>query len=169
MIPMKKNKGITMISLVLTVIMLIILSSVTIQVGVQSYNEVKIQNFISKLKVIQTKVDNIAEEKEEITDDRFRKLAQITEEEKQNFEEIIQNLSNDDTFSWSDEDAVIENYYYFTPKDLEEQLHLKDQDMTVIINFKTRNVITKKGLKLDGKTYYRQYDLNEYGGEQLVK
>ncbi len=166
---MKKNKGITMISLVLTVIMLIILSSVTIQVGVQSYNEVKIQNFISKLKVIQTKVDNIAEEKEEITDDRFRKLAQITEEEKQNFEEIIQNLSNDDTFSWSDEDAVIENYYYFTPKDLEEQLHLKDQDMTVIINFKTRNVITKKGLKLDGKTYYRQYDLNEYGGEQLVK
>ena len=160
---MKKNNGITMISLVITIILLLLISSVTIQVGVRSYNEVKIQNFVSKLKVIQAKVDNMVEGN--VDKEGFTSLKESPD--KEIFEAIIKNPSqyniND---SWEKgEDDQIENYYYFTPENLEEKLGLKDQDMTVIINFETRNVISKKPLKIDGKNYYRQYDLEV--GEKL--
>lgn len=78
-------------------------------------------------------------------------------------EEYNINTSN----SWNSElDGNIQNYYYFTPEELDKKLDLKDQELTVIINFKTRNVISKKGVNEDGKPYYRQYDL-QTGGEEL--
>ena len=76
-----------------------------------------------------------------------------------------QNYNIDTSNSWDNElDADSNNYYYFSPKDL-EKIGLKNQDMTVVINFKTRNVIAKKGVEKEGKTYYRQYDLA--GGDIL--
>ena len=39
-------------------------------------------------------------------------------------------------------------------------------NIIVIINFKTRNVIAEKGIKIDGINYYRQYDIDS--GENLI-
>lgn len=156
---MKKNNGITMISLVITIILLLIISSVTVKVSYEAYEGIKIQNFISKLKVIQAKVDNMAEETN-INNSNFQS---IPEGEVTEFKAIINECSGNEF--WESGDNNLENYNYFTPSNLEAQLGLKDQDLTVIINFKTRNVISKKPLKIDGKNYYRQYDLN--AGEQL--
>ena len=168
---MRKNKGVTLVALVVVIIILIIISSVTLQVGVRVYNEVKLENFIGKLKVIQSKVDNIAEETEDVTWYGFTPLmtAQTTApDDYQVFMSIITNPSQyniADGVSWnSASDGVVEKYYYFNPKDL-EKLGLKNQDMTVAINFETRNVITKNALKIDGEIYHRQYDV--VGGDSL--
>ena len=170
---MKKNKGITLISLVIVILNLFILSSVTIQVGIRVYNEAKVENYISKLKVIQAKVDNLAEETDDVSSYGFLKLRDaqsIDPEGFQRFNSIIQDPNKyniQEGTSWnSDLDALIDNYYYFSPKDLEEKLGLKNQDMTVAINFKTRNVIAKSSLKIDDKFYHRQYDIER--GSQLV-
>ena len=51
--------------------------------------------------------------------------------------------------------------YFNSGKDLED-LGLVGQDMTVIVNFDTRNIIAKKGIKDEGKMYYRpQNNKNE--------
>lgn len=169
---MKKNNGITLISLVVTIVILLLISTVTINVGMDSYNLIAVENFTSKLKIIQAKVDNIAEENEDINNYGFTKLSDISGTDQQTynlFYDIITNPTNyniNTDESWDDEsDGNIENYYYFTQDDL-EKIGLKNQEISVIINFETRNVIAKKGVKKDDKTYYRQYDLS--GGDKLI-
>lgn len=76
---MKKNDGITMLSLVLTVVILIMISSITVRVGLQSYNGVKIQNYISQLKVIQSKVDKVAENISDVDFNQFKRLSSMEE------------------------------------------------------------------------------------------
>lgn len=159
MMQMKKDTGVTLISLAVTIILLILISSVTIRASIQAYDQVKVQNFISTLKVIQAKVDNLAEETNSIENYEFVPLSNIQNTETYAiFIDMIQNPENYNMISWTDSDKVIEDYYYFTPNDL-EKLGLKQQKIAVVINFKTRNVIAQKGIKVDGKEYYRQYDL----------
>ena len=171
---MKKNKGVTLISLVITVIILFILSSISIQVSTGVYNVIKVQNYIAKMKVIQSGVDNFVQEYSENVDTvlaskGFSKL----EADDENFQDFIEDneidveyLNIDTTDSWNNEiDSNPENYYYFSAKNLEECFGLKAQNLDVIINFKTRNVISIKGVKQGDNTYYRQYDLK--GGDQL--
>lgn len=160
---MKKNRGVTLISLAVTIIMLILISSVTMRVSIQAYEQVKVQNFMSTLKVIQAKVDNLAEETNSIESYEFVPLSNIKNIDNETydiFECIIRNPEshNINQTQWSELDNAIENYYYFTPNDL-EKLGLKEQKIAVVINFKTRNVIAQKGIKVDGKEYFRQYDL----------
>lgn len=170
---MKKNKGITLISLVIVILILFILSSVTIQVGIRVYNEAKVENYVSRLKVIQAKVDNLAEETKDVSSYGFLKLTDAQSIDPEGFQRFISIIQDPNKYnilegtSWkNDVDGVIENYYYFSPQDLEEKLGLKNQDMTVAINFKTRNVIAKSSLKIDDKFYHRQYDIER--GSQLV-
>lgn len=166
---MKKNNGITMISLMVTIVILMIISSITINLSLDAYHMVKVQDFIAKMSVIQGKVDQIAEETNDVSQNGFRKLSTLGESDNNLFLKILQdpteyniNISK----SWNNElDTNPDNYYYFTPNDLDTKLGLKDQDMSVIINFKTRNVISGKGVKINKKIYFRQYDLE--GGDTL--
>ncbi len=168
---MKKNSGITLVSLVITVIILALISSITVRVSTRAYEQIKIQNFISQLKVIQSKVDQVAEQG--VNSNEFMPLSDVqnVDEETYNlFTNLIANPEeyNVDLTSWTESDNEIEQYYYLDSNHL-QKLGLKDQEMTVAINFKTRNVISKKAVKIDGKEYYRQYDLREYGGDQLIE
>lgn len=151
--------GITMISLVTTILLLLLLSSVTMNIGIETYNQTKIRNFVSKMKVIQSKVDIIAEKNDETMYEKFTTLSSIKEQNKDEYE-IFEELVISNEENWE------EHYYYFTPKELEEQLGLKDQDLTVIINFENREVISKNGVKKDGIKYHSQYEL--IGGDTVL-
>lgn len=168
-----KNKGITLISLVIVILILFILSSVTIQVGIRVYNEAKVENYVSRLKVIQAKVDNLAEETDDVSSYGFMKLTEAQSIDPDGFQIFISIIQDPNKYniqegkSWNgDLDSDPKNYYYFSPKDLEEKLGLQNQDMTVAINFKTRNVIAKSSLNIDNKFYHRQYDIVR--GSQLL-
>lgn len=160
---MKNNKGVSLISLVVAVIILLLLSSVTITSNREAHSVIRLQSFISKMKIIQAKVDEIAENENYIFPDELKMTD--TNEYYSDFQNVINILKEDESkSSWvtspeevSDED--ITNYYCFTPENLEEKLGIKHVDVTVIINFKTRNVIAKDGVTVDGKKYYRQYDV----------
>lgn len=169
---MNKNNGITLTSLVITIVILLLISTITINVGMGAYNVAKEQNFISQLKLIQSKVDNFVEETEDFERYQFTKLSEISSLDSEAYElfgDIIsdpQAYNIDINHSWNNElDGDIENYYYFKNDDL-EKIGLKDQEITVAINFKTRNVIAQKGILVDKEKYYRQYDLK--GGDQLI-
>lgn len=171
-IRVKNNKGITLMSLVITIVILLLISTVTIDVGIGAYSLTKEQNFISQLKLVQSKVDNFVEETQDFDNGRFTKLSEIENSDSEAYKLFQTIISNPEEYninvnkSWNDElDGNVENYYYFKDNDL-EKIGLKDQEITVVINFKTRNVIAQKGIMVDNKKYYRQYDLQ--GGDQLI-
>lgn len=168
---MKKKDGITMIALVVTVMIMLLISSVAINVSLEVYNQAKLQNFMSQLKVIQSKVDNLAESGEDVSSYGvpLRELP-VESEAYQIFQKIITNPTqyNINMESWNEAlDGTMQNYYYLNEENL-KVLGLKNQTMSVVINFQTRNVIAQKSIKIEGKEYYRQYDLRDYGGDQLV-
>lgn len=158
---MKKDKGISLISLVVTVFILLLLASTIIISTRDSYSVIKVQNFMSKLKIIQAKVDNLAENENYYPPQRLRLSDSNTHYTK--FSKIFTNLKLEGNLS---DEENLNDYYCFEPSDLETELGLKDVNMTVIINFKTRNVIAEKGITLDGVTYYREYDFES--GEQII-
>ena len=54
---MKKNNGITLITLVITIIILTIIGSITVYEGVQSIEEAKVQKCITNMLSIKSKVN----------------------------------------------------------------------------------------------------------------
>lgn len=158
---MKNSKGVTLITLAVTIFILLLLSSTLILSSRGTYSIIKLQNFISKMKIIQAKVDELSESDSYIPPNIFK----INESNinYNGFLRIFNELKNQGKLPNDDE---LNNYYCFEPNDLKNELGIKDVNITVIINFNTRNVIALKGVTMDGVTYYRQYDIDS--GEILI-
>ena len=146
---MKNEKGVTMVSLVVTIILMVILASVTTYSGIESYKDMKKENYIAQLKVIQEKVNLIAEEYQnwegKSSDTNINNylgtgveghsglgFSKITDGET-TLIKLIEEASDSK-----------ENYYYFSTDNIKDQLGLKGFEksgMSVAVNFGTRNVI----------------------------
>ena len=155
-------QGITIIALVITVIMLLILASVATYTGIESYDKAEQIKFVSQMKLIQAKVD------EKVQEDGFNPDsidgAKLTDEQKQIV--ITAATNNGEISSPSDEDYEI-YIKYLTKEQLSTQLSLDNIDEGIIINFKTREVISTVGFEYGGTTYYTQYKLPK--GEKLTQ
>lgn len=165
----KKESGITILALVITVVIMLILVSAGIHYGTNSISEVKLQNFSYELQQIQGRVDSISE-KMGMENNSFYVVSngQTMGQNIRASNEAVDRLyklkgidyknaltSNKDLYP-----TVYDSIYrYFTAKDLESQLDIKNAKLDVIINFKTREVISVKGQTHEEKTYYRLEDL----------
>ena len=154
------QKGITIIALVITVIMLLILASVATYTGIESYDKAEQIKFVSQMKLIQTKVD------EKVQEDGFTLEGYgtiLTDEQKQTINNAV---ANGEILSPTEDDYI--NYVrYFSKEQLSTQLSLDNIDEGIIINFKTREVISTVGFEYGGTTYYTQYKLPK--GEKLTQ
>ena len=59
---MEKNKGITLITLIMTVIILLIIAGLSINYGINTYKSSKVMKFETYMKILQKKVDIMIEE-----------------------------------------------------------------------------------------------------------
>ena len=75
---MKRNRGVSLISLVVAVIILILLTGVAISSNKEAYSIIKMQDFISKMKIIQAKVDEVAENENFVPPEEL-KMADVNE------------------------------------------------------------------------------------------
>ena len=99
---LKQNKGITMISLVVTVIVLMILASITTYSGVSTAKESRYYNAVHQMKIIQSEVNNWYEDKKNGDETKWNKGVLVSESGKE--EECIKaynqartnNLTNSD-------------------------------------------------------------------------
>lgn len=70
---LKENSGITMISLVVTVIVLMILASISTYSGLKTAKDAKYYNAINQMKVMQAQVNNWYEEKKDGNEEFWNK------------------------------------------------------------------------------------------------
>lgn len=163
---MKNENGVTMVSLVVTIILMVILASVTTYSGIESYKDMKKENYIAQLKVIQEKVNLIADEYQnwegKSSDTNINNylgtgvegysglgFSKITDGET-TLIKLIEEASDSK-----------ENYYYFSTDNIKNQLGIKGFEksgMSVAVNFGSRNVIEKKGIKQDNVEYHSLKD-----------
>lgn len=150
-IKLKKQTGITLISLVITIIVMIIIAGVATTAGLSSIENAKKTSLITELEMIQEKVNTICEKrklnKEDITyyDSLGKDISSVDEEKLNVLLDGIEQIG----------------YRYFSKEDL-KQLELDNMTQDVIINYDTRDVASISGITIDGETYYRLSDIPDY-------
>ena len=170
---MKDQKGITLISLVMTIILIMILASVGTYTGLETYENMRVEAFVAKMKTVQEAVDKFCDTYtvSEIIDEtnHFGVPASSAPSDAQ---AVLNSVTKEGMssslkswFSSAGDDSAI-NYRYFSTDDIAKILGIKDFDTAIFFNPKTRNVVAVEGVKYDGKMYYRQYDLT--GGQTLT-
>ncbi len=85
----KSQKGITIIALVLTIIILLILASVATYTGIESYDRAEQIKFVSQMQLIQTKVDEVVQKND------FASLGDALNDEQKN---IVNSAVNSDEY-----------------------------------------------------------------------
>lgn len=145
--PIKENRGITLISVVITVIVIIIIASIATYSGISAIQSNKFTEYKTELEIMQTQVNYLGEayiraEKNgegESFLNRYGKELTNSEEEKKAFEAA----GVTDTTG----------YKYFDKETLEE-LSLDGMKYEFLVNIKERKVIGIKGFEYGGTKYH---------------
>lgn len=148
----RKSKGITLVSLVITIILLLIISGVSITGALRGHEEAKEASQISELNMIQ---HSILEKytKSQLTKEELPG----TEIDKDKVEKIIEDINNE-----SGEEIELKGTMYkqLSKNDL-EKLGITKEDDTFIVNYKTGEVINVSKKVTKSKKALYTYSKNE--------
>lgn len=177
---MRSNKGITLISLISSLLLLLILAATTIATSMNAYNQMKFEGEKAELEEVQKLVDEIAADyqtylneqgiaKEYI--DYFRDRYNATD-----FSDKLLSNHLTDVKTLSDKYVVIQNSisnssktaFYFTTDDLVKYFNLKGIG-SVVVDFSTRSVYSVEGIKdSDDKTKI-YYTPSDWGANSVIQ
>lgn len=152
---LSSNKGITLIMLVVTIIVLSILTGVAVNVGYTSYKDMQITAYVAKMNMVQARV-NVINQKILEGDTSYNnigtELSSLTDSQQEKISEILGETSTDG-FKYYDETAL-------------KELGVEKIDEAVIINLNTKMIYSVLGINYKGAIYYNQYNLPN--GTQIV-
>lgn len=149
----KNSKGITLVSLVITIIILMIITSVTIYTGSNVIKQVTLQNVNTDMMLIRAKVKTMEEQA------KFNK-------DNSNYKgtPLINVLDNKKIDKLVDEGIVedITKYYLLSKDDL-NSMGLEKVDIAdgYLVNYETEEIIYVRGLEKDDNTYYKLSDIKD--------
>ncbi len=153
---MKNQKGITLITLVITIVILIIITGVVTYNGLESVNTSQKTAFISELEMIQAKVNVIYEERKASSEkiEYYNSIGQdISSLEDTRVNEALGQTSKD-------------GFRFFNQEDL-KKLDLDNINQEVLINYDTREIVSLNGFEIDGVKYYKLKDIPNYTGHNI--
>ena len=153
---MKKQKGITLVSLIIIVEVLLILASVSVKFGTESMDVTRLKGFYLELEIVQKRVDEIFVKNETYSvkneDGTETKVeiknagADLTDKQKKDLqEEILQPEGID---------LDPNSFRYFTIADIEKYLDITDINYNLFINFEERKIIAEQGINIAGVNYH---------------
>lgn len=148
---MKKESGITLVALVLTIVVLIIIGTISIRSGTESIDNTRLKGFYMQLEIVQKRVDDIATTNETYIDSEGNTIylkeqgSVLTEEQTTSLNSILEaeNIT-----------AQTDDFKYFTVQDLKEKFDLTEIEYNVFVNFEKRIVIAENGIQIGDKMYY---------------
>lgn len=168
----KSERGITILVLIISIAIMLILVGTGIRYGGESLEDIRLQNFSYELQQIQGRVDSFHEKMKTISDiDYINFNGQEMGINVTSSTKAVETLKrfgiNYDIVSEQDKNLYYEGngvdtyYRYFSKANLEKQLDIKNAKINVIINFKTREVISVEPQIYKENKYYRLQDLKQ--------
>lgn len=150
---MKNQKGITLISLVVTIVIMAIITGVVSYSGLQSINDTKRMTFISELEMIQAKINVIYEKIKSNENDAkyYNNLG------------IDCSMMEDEKITTALGETSKEGFRYFSTSDL-RAIGLDNINQQVLVNYNTREVVSITGIEIEGVMYYKLKDIPNYTG-----
>lgn len=148
---MKNQRGITLVTLVIIIIVMSIIVGVVTYSGFESIKSARITTFIAELEMIQAKV-NVIHEKTKTSD-----------KEKEYYNNLGKDITtvNEDILLQILGESSKDGFRYYSKSDL-EKLDLDNINQDVIINYDTCEVISITGIEIDGIKYYNLENIPNY-------
>lgn len=150
----KENKGITLITLAIAVIVLLILASITTYYGIDTIKSSKLTKYKTELEMVQAQVD-VLYEKYKDTIDGVEIGKTITASDEEDAKKALKTIGVNS----------LEGYKIFD-KEVLQKLGVEGIDNKFLVNIKEREVLTLKPHKYEGKEYY---NLAQIVGERKIK
>ena len=151
---MKKDSGVTLVSLAITIIIIGILTSVVVYTGASAIERSHVSRFTADMKIVQSHVNSIYEEIK-LGDISYystgRALDTLTTATKTQVDIALAAEGITETAKT--------DYRYFNESDL-NMIGIEEIEREVLINFKTRHVMSVYPVEKDGELYYSQEALD---------
>lgn len=148
---MKNEKGITLVALGITIIVLSILAAVSISTGKKTIEENKVIAFINELKIVQSEV-NIIVEKQKMGNTSYDSIGtKISDLDTGTLAKLTSGC-----FKGKTAEEMAE-FKYYKVSDL-KRMGIDNVEQEVVINLKTREVLSVEGIKDSGKMCYKLGD-----------
>lgn len=144
---MKNKKGITLVSLIITIVVLLILASIATYSGISVIKSSRLTAFTTELKIMQTQVNALYETKKE-------EAKGYGEDISGNHQaiEILQELKKKDP-QFANIEEEIAGYKYWD-KSWIERLGIEGIEQTFLINIEKRSVVSYGGFEEEGQIVY---------------
>ncbi len=155
---LKEQKGITIIALIITIVVILILASFGTYVAMDTVRHSRLVKFVSYMQVIQRKVDEL------VADNNTTTLGTLVAETGKQSE--IGNILLAAKENGEIQSVDTNHYRYFNKQALSTQLDLDNIEDEIVINFATREVVSLSGIQYESKMYYTQYLLPT--GQQII-
>lgn len=147
------EKGITLTTLVVTIIVIAIIASVSVYVGTDIVKQANLQNVNTNMMLIQAKVKTISEQakfNKDTSNYKGKKLIEVVGNRK--VDELVSNSIIEDQ----------EKYYLLSQDDLNEMGFEKIQiEDGYIVNYETNEIIYVKGFEANKQTYYKLSEMKD--------
>jgi len=151
---MKNNKGITLVTVIATVVLLVIISGLSVYYGIDTYKASKVAKFETYMRAIQKKVDILMEEEVDYTTIG----SPISE---QNITKLQQIIEQDYYVETTEEDLAETEYLrYFSSADISTYFEIDNTGDEIVVNFANREIISLNGIEKDGIMHYVEVGLH---------
>lgn len=159
----KNNSGITLISLVITIILLLILATIGISSGISTVRSSRLTKFTTEMKLMQQKVNELYDS---YTNNRTVNLAgnEYTGTDIANIGNDISDVSEEqrnEVFSSSGSGITDTSGYKYYNVSIIDGLGIDGVDGEFFVNVAKRSVISVDGFEYEGNKYYTLEQLPE--------
>lgn len=147
----KSNRGITIIGLIITVIIMIMLAVVTIEFGTEQVEKTKLEDLKTTMLLIKGRAQIVVDKEsfgENYDNTGMVKLADATGYNTSNLQNIFKNIDTSNLYIW--EQTAMDNNNI--------QVTITKSDFFVI-NYSTEEVYYSLGYTYEGNTYYSLTDM----------
>ena len=149
----KNSKGITLVSLVITIIILMLITSVTVYTGTNVIKQVTLQNVNTDMMLIKAKVKTMEEQAKFNKDNsNYKGTPLIDVHDNKKIDKLV------------DEEIVedITKYYLLSKEEL-NSMGLEKIDIAdgYLVNYESEEIIYVRGLKKDDNMYYKLSDIKD--------
>ena len=152
------QSGITLVALITTIILMLILSTIIVYNGIDSYSKSQIMKFITEMQVIQGRVDTLAKS------GTYAGIGESVSTKPKGTQALNAAVANNDLANT--DEINLEDYRYLSTDDIATFLEIDNATSDIVVNFKTREVISVDGVDYNGTQHYTQYNLP--GGQSLI-
>lgn len=181
---MKNNKGITLISLISSIILLLILSATTVATSMNAYNQMKFEGAKAELEEVQKLIDQIVAdyqtyEREVSSEDNKTYAKYFADRYNDNEEESVfsgkllsahqtEAKAIIDKYTDLQNDINSEDAFYFSSDDLVKYFNLKGIEPVVVV-FSKRRVYSVEGIKDSNDKSIVYYTPSEWGASTAIE